>query len=420
MISFRGAVAVALPAVLLAACGGPPHAAIRERATDGPEAESVLARRLVVGFERMPARSDATRIETACGVALVRRIDVLSLVVFEARGNVAAARRKLLAQAGVAFVEGELLAPGDRPTLSRRPPALPLFDAGDPDRPEQWYLDKIGAPKAWAAAGNLAPVTVAVIDTGVDLTHPELQGRLVPGYNAAVPGQPPQDMDGHGTSTAGCIAAIANNGVGIAGVAPNALIMPVKVGWAASTIAESMVWAADHADMITMSLSVKPASSEYPAAVETFRRATEYVMSRNVPMVCSMGNTGSESRNVPSAFAGQEVPGLVAVGATDSSDKVTKFSTRGKWITLAAPGSSIYTLDKGGGYTWAHGTSFSTPITAGVVAMLLGRGFPKSPVAIKARLTATATDIDSAGFDDRSGAGRLDAGRAVSFLERVY
>ena len=411
----RKAIAIALWGLALTACGKPAASPGLDLSYMAPEAKAALARRLVVGFQAVPDAAEIVRIEQTCRVDLVRRLDTLALAVFEAPDDLRQARSRLLGQKGIAFVEGEWLPPEPRPPIQRRPPALPLLDAGDPGRSEQWYLDKIGAPQAWAAAGNLVPVTVAVIDTGVDLKHPELQGRLVPGYNAAVAGAPPQDFDGHGTSTAGCIAAIADNGVGIAGVAPNARIMPVKVGWSASTIVESMVWAADHADMISMSLSVKPASSEYPTAVETLRRAADYVMSRNVPMVCSMGNTSNVSRNVPSAFAGSETPGLIAVGATDAWDKVAAYSTRGPWVTLAAPGSSIYTLDKDGGYAWQHGTSFSTPITAGVVAMLLGRGFPKSPAAIKARLTATATDIDSAGFDERSGAGRVDALRAIRF-----
>jgi len=254
---------------------------------------------------------------------------------------------------------------------------------------------------------------VAVVDTGVDLKHPDLQGVLVEGYNAAAPGTPPQDGQGHGTMTAGCVGAVANNGIGIAGVAPNAKIMPVKVGNSASSIVDAMIWAADHADMITMSLSIKPGMADYPAAIETTKRAAEYVMSKNVPMVCSMGNTGTMSKNVPSAFAGVEVPGLIAVGASDVNDKITSFSTFGPWTSVAAPGANIITTAMGGAYKAVDGTSFSTPLTAGVVALMLGNGQAKNPAGIKARLQSTAVDIGAPGVDDKAGAGRIDAAKAV-------
>ncbi|MBM3270188.1 MAG: S8 family serine peptidase [Candidatus Sericytochromatia bacterium] len=410
----RGAVAVALIATATPGCGGESGVVARVSSGDHPAASRALRGRIVVGFDRAPGAAAIGRFAAKAGITPVRRVDALALAVFDTPPGWTG-RAALLTDPAVAFVEGDALEPEARPAPRSSVPVLPRLTAGDPGRTEQWYLDKIGAPRAWAGAGALAPVRVAVVDTGVDLSHPDLQGRLLPGYNLASPGEPPQDFDGHGTATAGCIGAAAGNGIGIAGVAPNARIMPVKVGWSAATIAEALVWAADRADLVSMSLSVKPASSEYPAAVETLRRAAGYVLARNVPLVCSMGNTGNESRNIPAAFAGAELPELVAIGATDAADRVAKFSTRGSWVTLAAPATSIYTLSKGGTYAWEHGTSFATPITAGVVALLLGRGFPRSPAAIKARLAATAADIDTPGFDAGSGAGRLDAARAVAY-----
>jgi subtilisin family serine protease len=213
--------------------------------------------------------------------------------------------------------------------------------------------------------------------------------------------------------TAGCIAAVANNGIGVAGVAPNAKVLPIKVGNSASSVVDAMIYAADHSDMISMSLSFKPNMDEYPTAVETTRRAAEYVMGKKIPMVCSMGNTGTSSKNVPSYFAGNSVPGLIAVGATDKNDKVTSFSTYGNWTSVSAPGAKIMTTAKGGGYSAVDGTSFSTPLTAGVVALMLGHGAPKDPAAIKKILQETAVDIDAPGYDDKAGAGRVDAFRAV-------
>jgi subtilisin family serine protease len=337
------------------------------------------------------------------------------MVVFETQGDVGATRKALLAAPNVAFVESELL-PKQEPYKSVPVNVRPRQDGSkaDPLRKDQWALDKMGVERVWAEVGTkLKPITVALVDTGVDLKHPDLQGVLVEGANFDKPGTPPQDEAGHGTMTAGCIAAVANNGQGVAGVAPNAKIMPVKVGNSASSVVEAMMWAADHGDMISMSLSFKPNMSEYPAAVETTRRAAEYVMSKGVPMVCSMGNTGTSSKNVPSFFAGKEVPGLIAVGATDKNDRVTSFSTFGNWTSVSAPGASIVTTSMGGQYRAVDGTSFSTPLTAGVVALMLGHGQAKDPAAIKAKLQKTAVDIEAPGYDDKAGAGRVDAFRAV-------
>jgi subtilisin family serine protease len=336
------------------------------------------------------------------------------MAVFETRGNLKAARQALLSVAGVAFVEAELL-PEIEPVKAVPVTVRPRQDGSkvDPLRKDQWYLDTMGVPSVWAAGRATKSVTVAVVDTGVDLKHPDLQGKLVKGWNAADPASPPQDAQGHGTMCAGLVGAVADNAQGIAGVAPNAKIMPVKVGNSASSVVDAMMWAADNADMITMSLSFKPNMSQYPTAVQTTKRAAEYVMSKGVPMVCSMGNTGTSSKNVPSAFAGNEVPNLIAVGATDKNDRVTSFSTFGNWCSVSAPGASIVTTAMGGGYKAVDGTSFSTPLTAGVVALMLGAGVEKDPSVIKKRLQETAVDIGAPGYDEKAGAGRVDAAKAV-------
>jgi subtilisin family serine protease len=375
--------------------------------------KAVLAKRLVVGFASMPSASTLSGLEKAHGIKVVKQFAPLGLAVVETKEPIAT-RKALLAVNGVQFVEGELLPELEMPRVTQVR-ELPRQGRGteDPMYKDQWHFPNMGAPKVWAALPNLKTVTVAVVDTGCDLEHPDLKGNLVPGWNAAAPGTPPSDQAGHGTMTAGCVGAIANNGIGVRGMAPNAKLMPVKVGNSASSVVEAMIWAADHADMITMSLSFKPNMTEYPVAVESTKRAANYVMSKKVPMVCSMGNTGSSSKNVPSYFAGNEVPGLIAVGATDAKDKVTSFSTYGNWTSVSAPGSKILTTAMGGKYGAVDGTSFSTPLTAGVVAMMLGNGHAKDPAAVKATLQKTALDIETPGYDDKSGAGRVDAAKAV-------
>lgn len=414
---FVRTLSASLALAVLAACAAPPMVAPQAGSfSQAPTVEAnkaVLAQRLMVGFNRMPSAAAISQIEKQTGTKVVKSFNKLALAVFETKGNAKNVRQSLLKVQGVQFVEAELLPEQEKPAVKAAPKRFGSGGKTDPHRADQWYLDKMGIPKVWAAAPNLKTVTVAVVDTGVDLKHPDLQGVLVEGYNAAAPGTPPQDDQGHGTMCAGLIGAVANNGTGIAGIAPNAKIMPVKVGNSASSIVEAMIWAADHADMITMSLSIKPGMRDYPSAVETTKRAAEYVMSKNVPMACSMGNTYNSQRNVPSAFAGHEVPHLIAVGATDINDKVTDFSTYGAWTSVAAPGRNIMTTTMGGGYGSTNGTSFSTPITAGVMALMLGKGIAKDPATIKAKLQQTAVDIETPGRDDKSGAGRVDAYRAV-------
>jgi subtilisin family serine protease len=408
--------ALALSAALLAGCGATGLTPMGTATTSyGAEAsKAVLAQRLIVGFKKAADKAQIAQAEKASGTKAVKMMPKVAMAVFETRGDLKAARQALMGLPAVAFVEAELL-PEMEPVKAVNVTVRPRQDGSkvDPLRKDQWYLETMGVPTVWAAGRASKSVTVAVVDTGVDLKHPDLQGKLVPGWNAADPSAPPQDGQGHGTMCAGLVGAVADNALGIAGVAPNAKIMPVKVGNSASSVVDAMMWAADHADMITMSLSFKPNMSEYPTAVQTTKRAAEYVMSKGVPMVCSMGNTGSSSKNVPSAFAGNEVPNLIAVGATDRNDKVTSFSTFGNWCSVSAPGASIITTSMGGGYKAVDGTSFSTPLTAGVVALMLGAGVEKDPGVIKKRLQSTAVDIGAPGYDDKAGAGRVDAAKAV-------
>jgi subtilisin family serine protease len=412
-MTFQAASGV-LALAILAGCGAQTFAPVAAIAPSGvtpryEAAAATLGKRLLVGFKSAPTAAQLKQVE-ATGAKTVKSLKQLAMIVVES-SNTKATRQSLLKVQGVQFVEAELL-PELEPVQFRQV-ASKTSRGGDPLRDQQWGLDNMEVPKVWAAAPNLKTVRVAVVDTGVDLNHPDLKGVLLPGANFDQPGQPPQDEAGHGTMTAGCVGAIAGNGIGIAGVAPNAKIVPVKVGNSASSVCEAMIWAADNADMITMSLSFKPNMSEYPTAVESTKRAAQYVMNKKIPMICSMGNTGTSSKNVPSYFAGNEVPGLVAVGATDKADKVTSFSTFGNWTSVSAPGKDIMTTNMGGKWGAVSGTSFSTPLTAGVVALMLGKGIPADPAAIKAKLQKTALDIEAPGYDDKAGAGRVNAFKAV-------
>jgi subtilisin family serine protease len=277
----------------------------------------------------------------------------------------------------------------------------------DPRFGEQWALPHIRVPEAWDVTMGVPFVIVAVVDSGVDLDHPDLQGQLVEGYNLLDPGSPPRDDSGHGTHAAGIIAAVANNAVGIAGVAPNVMIMPLKVLDSAgvgrdSDVAEAIHYAVDHgAWVVNMSFNGRDSS-------RTLEEAVAYASQRGVVLVVAAGNEGRDAPSYPGA-----IKPAIAVGATALNDRRAFFSNFGPWVDLAAPGQAILSTfwDPIGGsiYTTQTGTSTAAPLVAGVVALMFSAQPFLSVDDIGAALRATADPLDSSGV----GAGQVNAANAV-------
>jgi subtilisin family serine protease len=275
----------------------------------------------------------------------------------------------------------------------------------DPLRPRQWGLDLLSTEAAWAIGTGRGAV-VAVIDSGVDGSHPDLAAAMVPGKNTRTDrgdySSPDTDTNGHGTHVAGIIAARANNGKGIAGVAPDAQIMPVKVldsdgsGWMADVI-EGIIWAAQNgADVINMSLGGPDA--DFSAA------AIEFAQSRGVVVVAAAGNEGSNTPMYPAAL-----PGVVSVSALDDDGSLASYSNYGDTVDIAAPGSQIVSTVPGG-YSGMTGTSMAAPHVAGVAALI--RGY--SPSAdVQAVLVTTAV---SAALGRQAGVGVVAADAALRSL----
>ena len=276
---------------------------------------------------------------------------------------------------------------------------------------QQPYLTRIGAPTAWDVANTGAATVVAVLDTGVDRDHPDLAPNLVAGRDIVNVDADPSDDNGHGTEVAGVVGAATGNGSGVAGVAWNARIMPVKVLGADGTgfdadIASGITWAADHgADIINLSLGGFGSSTALDQAVD-------YALAHDVVVVAAAGN---EAAGVPSFPAA--IPGVLAVTAADAQGRFAWFSNHGPWITLAAPGINIVTTALAAGPSMATasvtGTSFSSPIVAGVAALLRERHPAWDWSRVAYELVRTARDAGPAGVDDAYGFGIVDAAAAL-------
>lgn len=275
-----------------------------------------------------------------------------------------------------------------------------------------WNLTRIGAPVAWNV-GRGAGARVAVLDTGAQLTHPDLVGRIAASRNFVRPGRSADDDNGHGTHVAGVIAA-TDNSVGIVGVAPDASLLIAKVldsrgrGYVSDIIA-GLDWAVqNNARVVNMSLGL---STDVPS----LRLAVERTVGAGISVVAAAGNDGGQV-NYPAAY-----PAVIAVGATDATDTVPSWSAQGQALDLVAPGVNVKSTYRRSRYVTMTGTSMATPHVAAAVALLSqqpaqcdsdGNGVCV-PAEIEARLRATATDLLASGYDVRSGAGRLNVAQAL-------
>jgi subtilisin family serine protease len=245
----------------------------------------------------------------------------------------------------------------------------------DSDWPLQTGLRVVGFPRAWDTSRGSSRITVAVVDTGVDLKQADLQGALVPGVNLVTAGALPMDDHGHGTAVAGIIAARSNNKQGITGACWFCMLMPIKVldkngSGDDTTIAAGIVWAVDHgARVINLSLGGPGTTPELTAALA-------YAGRIGVVVVAAAGNSGTTIPFYPAADAN-----ALSVAATTSADQPYNWTNFGPWVSLAAPGCNIAPI-LSGGYGTFCGTSSASPLVAGVAAL-----------ALSERPTATATQV---------------------------
>jgi subtilisin family serine protease len=290
--------------------------------------------------------------------------------------------------------------------------ATAVPSGSDPFRTQQWDLAKMSVGDAWQKSTGTG-VTVAVIDSGVDASHPDLAGHVLTGYNVMT-GKAGASTDafGHGTHVAGTIAAVTGNGVGVASVAPDAKILPIKVlgddgkGYMSDT-ATGIIYAADHgANVINMSLG---ATSQVAAVTN----AIAYARSKGVVVVAAAGNYRADGS--PTTWPGADA-GVIGVAATDSNDKVAGFSNAGSYVDVAAPGvniASTYPVSLGS-YTMMSGTSMASPHVAAVAALIEAYRPGLSPDQDEKAIEGTALDLGTTGRDNDYGYGRVNAAAALT------
>lgn len=272
----------------------------------------------------------------------------------------------------------------------------------DPLWPQQWGPTRVAASLAWDRTTGSPSTVVAVLDTGVDASHPDLADALAVGTDLVNGDDDASDDHGHGTAVAGIIGARGDNAVGIAGYCWRCTILPVKVlddlgSGDSSTVAAGIVWAVDHGASV-VNLSLSSPSSSFPLS-----SAITYAEDHDVVVVAAAGNDGLLQPSYPAAY-----PSVIGVVATDRLDHLYPWSNRGRWAKVAAPGCHT-TIERGGGYAELCGTSSASPAVAGIVALERSVSPSASAAKVVASLLTSASPIEAG----PTGSGRVDAERAV-------
>lgn len=279
----------------------------------------------------------------------------------------------------------------------------------DPYFGSQYHLAKTGTTTAWDTTQG-AGITIAILDSGIDSTHPDLTANLVPGYNFYDNSTNTSDVCGHGTAVAGTAAASTNNGSGVAGVAGQSKIMPVRIAYFDtasnscyayySTISSGLTYAADHGARI--------ANISYGgvAGSTSVQSAAQYMKNKGGLVFVSAGNNGINENIAPTMT-------MIPVSATDGNDALTSWSSYGSFVALSAPGAGIWTTSKGGIYQSWNGTSFSSPLAAGIGALMMAANPALDGSSIESLMYSTAVDLGGAGRDVYFGYGRVNAAAGV-------
>jgi len=358
---------------------------------------NTIADRLLVKFEPGMSGNDKAQVHSQVGGKVESVISGIGVhVVTVPRGQGATKSAAYRLKKGVRLVEADGVAQvADVPD--------------DPYFNEQWGMTKVQAPQAWDITHGSPDVIIAILDTGIDMNHPDLADKIVADVNFS--DSPTSDYNGHshGTHVAGITAAITGNGIDVAGLGYDCSLMNVKVlddrgsGYY-SDIASGIIWAADNgADVINLSLG-----SETPSAI--LEDAVNYAWGKGIVVVAAAGNNDSTTPFYPAYYAN-----CIAVGGTDESDGKASWSNYGHWVDVVAPGTNIYSTMPVGlqAFSYSSGTSMASPHVAGLSGLVFSlvtdsNGNGRLNDEVRSRIESTCDRVKM-----RVAYGRINAYRAV-------
>ncbi|WP_349409916.1 S8 family peptidase [Pseudalkalibacillus sp. SCS-8] len=389
---FKRFAALAASATLLVSAAAPASAANfegKETPFNYSSEQQLAPQELIVHFNESVTSTYAKEIVSQFGGDIVETTE--DFVVVKVNGQVSEAVKAFEGHSSVEFAE----------------PNATFHASYTPNDPfyasEQYAPQKVEADKAWDITQSASSVKIAVIDTGVDYNHPDLSGKVIKGYDYVQDDNDPMDEHYHGTHVAGIAAANTDNGIGIAGNAPNASILAIRVldeggSGTLDDVAQGIRYAADQgAQVINLSLGGL-------LGTQTLKEAVDYAWNKGSVVVAAAGNESSTKPSYPAYYSN-----AIAVAATDQNDNLAYFSNYGTWVDIAAPGVSIYSTMPGNAYDNLSGTSMAAPVVAGVAGLLASQG--RSAAEIRTALEETADNVTGTGVFFQNG--RVNAFKAV-------
>ncbi|NBI29386.1 S8 family peptidase [Chengkuizengella marina] len=356
---------------------------------------------IVVKFKNQPTQSDLRQIQSDIQATSMKKLGYT--YVFSSSTLDAEQMMSYFNKWNVEYTEPHYLYMTNETTQrsTENEPNDVLYD------PYQWNLPNIDTLKGWDLSKGSDQITVAVIDTGVDIKHPDLQGKLLEGANFVEEETQPLDDVGHGTHVAGIISATVDNSEGIAGMSWYNKIMPIKVldsTGAGSTyaVAQGVIWATDQgAKVINMSLG------NY-AETQFLHDAIKYAYDKDVVLIAATGNDNTNQPGYPAAY-----PEVIAVSATDESSNKANFSNYGDYLDVMAPGVSIASTYPDNQYAALSGTSMASPHVSALAAMIRSLNPTLKNVEVMEIIRNTAVDLGDAGKDSYYGFGLIHVENAL-------
>jgi len=358
----------------------------------GDESDEIVPNQLIVQFHADTASNRIAEIhkDRQCEVLLTD--DTIGFVLLRTKQSVEQALQTYLKLVEIDYAE-----PNYRFHALDVTPNDPHFST------YQYGPQLIHAPEAWELTTSSTDIRIAIVDTGIQTDHPDLSDKLAGGYDFVSNGPVQSDPNGHGTHVAGIAAAVTNNRLGIAGIAPAASILPVRVLDQSGTgtldqVARGIIFAAQQgAQVINLSLGA-------PYNSNLLQRAITYACSLGAVVVAGVGNDNSRTPIYPAAYSD-----VIAVAAVNEHDRKSIFSNYGEWVDVAAPGSEILSTFLNGNYAYLSGTSMAAPHVAGLAALLASQG--RRNEEIRSVIVSTADPILGTGMHWVYG--RINANRAV-------